>query len=179
MNNLMAIPYAKGRDSIQDGDVVFVAHKKGIFIPQLIEFSTKSIFSHVAIAFWVETNGVKRLLAVQQQGGNKRFVMNLSALDKCQLYVVTPPKSWASVASTALAKLDQVKYGYLEALYVGVREFLMTRFNITLPEKDFTGEICSEFVAMMEGCSDVYISPQALYEELMKTQQVRFVLSNP
>ena len=176
---ISAISYAQGRDLIQDGDIVFVAHKKGIFLPQLIEFFTKSIFSHVAIAFWVETAGVKRLMAVQAQGGNKRFVMNLSALDKCQLYVVTPPKNWTTVAPNALVKLDQVKYGYMEALYVGFREFLMTRFNITLPERSFTGQICSEFVACMEGCSDVHISPEILFEELRKTQPLRLVLSNP
>lgn len=179
MDNLTAVPYAQGRDLVQDGDILFIAHKKGIIIPQLIEFSTKSIFSHVAIAFWIETAGVKRLLAVQAQGGNKRFIMNASELDKCQLYVVTPPKSWATIAPSALSKLDKVPYGYFEALYVGFREFLMTRFNWTLPEKDFTGQICSEFVACIEGCSDVYISPQVLFEELMKTQQVRLVLSNP
>src|SRR5271168_501712 len=110
MNNLSAIPYTQGRDLIQDGDIVFVAHKKGILIPELIEFATKSIFSHVVIAFWTETMGVKRLMAVQAQGGNKRFIMNLSALDECQLYIVTSPKSWASTAAIALAELDKVKY---------------------------------------------------------------------
>ncbi len=142
MDNLTAIPYAQGRDLIQDGDIVFVADKKGILLPRLIRFFTDSIFSHVAIAFWIESEGVKRLMAVQAQGGNKRFVMNLSELDKCELWVVTPPKSWQAVAPTALAKLDRIPYGYFEAFYVGLREFLMTRFDITIPEKDFTGQIC-------------------------------------
>lgn len=179
MDKLKAIPYAEGRDLIEDGDIIFVARKKGIILPALIKFSTKSIFTHCAIAFWLETNGVRRLMAVQQQGGYKRFIMNLSALDKCQLYVVSPTKTWKDVTTTALAKINKVSYGYLEALYVGVREFLMTRFNIRIKERHFTGEICSEFVAEVLQCTDVYISPQILFEELMKTQSVKMILDNP
>lgn len=178
MINLTVIPFAQGRDQIQDGDLIFVANKKGIILPALIRFSTKSIFSHVAIAFWIDTPAGRRLLAVQAQGGNKRFIMNVSALDNCQLYVVPGNKAWADVASTALVKLDQVEYGYFEAFYVGLREFFMTRFNIKLPEKDFTGEICSEFVSRVEDFQHVFISPQVCFEEATKIHPVRLILSN-
>lgn len=178
MDNLTTVSYKQGRDLIKDGDVLLIANKKGFILPQMIRFFTKSIFSHTAIAFWIDTPAGKRLMAVQAQGGNSRFIQNASALDKCDIYVVNSPKAWAEVAPVALAKLDKVPYGWMEAIYVGLREFLMTRFNWTLPERSFTGEICSEFCARVLGLSDVYISPQGLYEELMKTQTVRVVLSN-
>lgn len=178
MENLSALTYEQGRKLVQDGDILFVANKKGIILPFLIRWSTKSLFSHTAIAFWIDTVAGKRLMAVQAQGGDKRFIQNVSALDKCDLYVVSSPKTWAEVAPQALVKLDKVKYNYFEALYIGIREFFMTRFNWKLPEKSFTGEICSEFNARVLGLSDVYVSPQGLYEELIKTQIVRAVLSN-
>lgn len=178
MNNLTTVTYEQGRDLIKDGDVLFVANKRGIVLPFLIRWSTKSIFSHTAIAFWINTVAGPRLMAVQAQGGNKRFIQNVSALDKCEIHVVSSPAAWAQVAPKALVKLDKVPYGWFEALYVGTREFLMTRFNIKLKERDFTGEICSEFNARVLGLSDVNVSPQGLYEELLKTQQVRAILSN-
>jgi hypothetical protein len=175
---LSTLTYEEGRKFIQDGDLLFVANKKGIFLPQLIRFFTKSIFSHVAIAFWIDTAAGKRLLAVQAQGGNKRFVMNADALDKCDIYVMTSPTEWAKVAPQALIRLNEVPYGWFEAIYVGLREFLMTRFNITLPEKSFTGEICSEFVARVIGLTNVFVSPQLLYSELIPTQTIRCILKN-
>lgn len=178
MDVLLPIPYEQGRHFIQDGDLIFVANKRGIILPTLIRFFTKSIFSHTAIAFWIDTPAGKRLLAVQAQGGNKRFIQNLSALDKCDLYVVPSSKAWSDVAQQALVKLDKVPYSFLEAIYVGLREFLMTRFNWTIKEKSFSGEICSEFTARVEEFPDVYISPQRLYEEATKVQQVRVILSN-
>jgi hypothetical protein len=178
MDNLSTVAYEDGRKLIQDGDVVFVANKRGILLPLLIRFFTKSIYSHTAIAFWIDTPAGKRLMAVQAQGGNKRFVMNLSALDKCDLHIVTSPKAWTDVAPLALVKLDKVPYSFIEAMYVGLREFLMKYFHIKIKERDFCGEICSEFNARVLGLADTNISPEGLYEELMKTQQVRIVLSN-
>lgn len=178
MDNLTTVSYEQGRDLIRDGDLIFVANKKGIILPALVRWSTKSIFSHVAIAFWIETAGVRRLMAVQAQGGNKRFVMNVSALDKCDLYVVAGPKFWSNIAPIAMAKLDVVPYGWFEAVYVGFREFLMTRFNIIIKEREFTGEICSEFNARVEGFPDVLVSPQGLFEEATKLNPVRVILSN-
>lgn len=169
--------YEEDRNKIEDGDLIFVANKKGIILPRLIRWSTESIFSHVAIAFWIDTPAGKRLMAVQAQGGNKRFIMNVSALDNCQLYVVSG-QCWTDVASVALQKLDQVKYGYFEAFYVGLREFLMTRFNIKLSERNFTGEICSEFVSRIQNFPTFNISPQVCFEQATKFHPVRLILSN-
>ncbi len=180
MNNIIsAIPYEQGRDLIQDGDIVFMA-KRSDLISQAIDFFTGGSFSHVNIAFWMEVDGVKRLMAVEAQGMTNRRIINLSNyayFQKAEMHVVTPPKEWTSVDHVALAKLGQVKYGYLEAIYVGLREFMLERFNISLPRKKFPGQICSEFVADVYQLEHTNLSPNALYKELMKTQQQRLVIA--
>lgn len=178
MDTPVAVAYEQGRDLVQDGDVLFIANKKGIILPFLIRWSTKSLFSHTAIAFWMDTVAGKRLMAVQAQGGDKRFIKNVSALNKCEIYVMSSPKAWADVAPQALVKLDQVKYNYFEAFYVGLREFLMTRFNITIKNIDFPGEICSEFNARVLDMPEVEVTPQELFEEVSKTQTLRAILIN-
>lgn len=181
MSNLTTIPYDQARDLIKDGDIVFMA-KRSDPLSWAIDFFTDGTFSHVNIAFWIDTCGVKRLVAVEAQGSSNRRIINLSNYQyfkKAEMHVVTPPKEWKDVASVALQQLGQAKYGYFEAIYVGLREFLLNRLNIKLSEKDMKGEICSEFVARVYGVSDVLLSPNALYTELMKTQQVRLVVSKP
>lgn len=179
MSAYSAIPYDQARDLIQDGDIVFIADHKGP-VSAVIETLTKSMFSHCNIAFWVEIGGEKRLLCVEAQGGTKRRIVNLSYYQSNGskfLYVVTPPKAWKDVAGVALEKLGQADYSYLEALYVGFREFLLKYFNIKLKEVDLKGEICSEFIARVYELNNKVVSPQLLFEELMETQEIRMVIS--
>lgn len=179
MYNLSIVPYEQGRSLVENGDIVFIANKRGI-LPQLIRFVTRSNFSHAAIAFWVDTAAGKRLMTVQTQTNNKRFVMNLNAMDNCDLYIITSPTPWEEVAPLALSKLDKVPYSYMEALSVGLHEFLVKYFNVVIKQHNhnFSGEICSEFIARVLNLDNVHVSPQGLYEQLIKTQQFRVVLKN-
>lgn len=179
MDNISAVPYEQGRDQIQDGDIVFMAKRSDI-ISKLIDFFTAGSFSHVNIAFWMEVDGIKRLMAVEAQGKTNRRIINMSNyayFKKAEMYVVTPPKNWTDIDHIALAKLGQVQYSYLEAIWVGLREFLLKRLNIKISEKNFPGQICSEFVAATYGLEDILLSPNALYAELMKTQELRLVIT--
>jgi len=175
---VQVMSYDDARDLIQDGDIVFVAKKNSI-MSSIIEFVTKSHFSHCFIVFWVEVAGQKRLMCVESQGGTTRRVLNLSYYKNLDLYVVTPTKPWPTVADVALAKLGKEDYGYLEVAYVGLREFLLTRFNIKLPYLSVgKGQICSEFVASVFDLPEKLVSPQLLFDELMRTQEVRIQIKN-
>jgi len=67
----------------------------------------------------------------------------------------------------ALERLGKEKYGWLEAIYIGIRERLQK--YIVLPQTNFSGEICSEFVAKVFDLSQVHISPGKLYNVLIET----------
>jgi hypothetical protein len=160
------VSYSVGRDQIKDGDIVFMAHRHSI--PAfLIHIFTRSIYSHCNMAFWIDTPAGKRLLAVEAQGGTTRRIINLSYYEKlCDMHVVSPPADWATTVSpVALKELGFMKYGYLEAFYVGLREFLLKYLGIKIAEKNL-GEICSEFIARVNNMPDQQISPGALMTEL-------------
>ena len=162
------ISYEQARDHIRSGDVVFIRDKAGWFIPHLIRFFTRSRYTHVGIAFWMHTGGARRLMIVEAQGGAKRRVLNLSYYEDVNLDIIEAPGKWEEVSGRALEKLNQVPYGWLEALYVGLREFLLKYFNWDwLKRRDLPGEICSEFVAKIYELPQRHISPQALLELLL------------
>lgn len=169
MNDLTpSLLYEQARHLIKSGDIVFVRGKKHKLVQRLIMFFTQSLYSHVGIAFWITTNGHQRLMIVEAQGGTNRRILNLSFYAGRKLDIVAAPKLWDDVNEEALDRLGQVEYGWLDAVYVGTREFLLKNFKIRLPATNFSGEICSEYVARVYQLPKVDISPQGLYETLKK-----------
>ena len=164
--------YDEARKLIQSGDVVFVRNKKGI-VASVIRMFTRSKYSHVGFAFWVEIEGRSRLMMLEAQGGAMRRIVNISFYKGLELDVIATPKPWNEVAPNAMESLGQVGYGWLEAGYVGIRELLMKTMGWTLPYKDLPGEICSEFVARMIELENPHISPQLLWEMLEAENEIR------
>lgn len=119
-------------------------------------------------------------MAVEAQGGTARRVINLSCYEKLSdMHVVSPPKDWNTVAPVALVELGFQKYSYIDAIYVGLREFLLQYFDIKIAEKRL-GEICSEFVARINQMPDQQISPELLMQELNREgHQIKLMISRP
>lgn len=159
--------YEKARDFIKDGDLVFVCHENRL-IPKLISIATRSIYSHVGIAFWAEINNKKRLMIIESQGFTKRRILNMSYYSAKSFHVLSSPRDISEYIDNALETAGKVKYGYIEAAYVGIREFLLKTFNLKLPFKQFEGEICSEFVARQMLLPETNISPGLLWDILIK-----------
>lgn len=164
------LSYDTARLEIESGDIVFVRGNHSKFVQSLIMFFTKSPYSHVGFAFWMTTeNGLEnRLMMVEAQGGTKRRVVNMSFYETRRLDVVTSPVMWNEIEACALSKLGLVEYGWLDALYVGVHDFLLKYFRIKIPHTNMPGETCSEFVAKCLHLKEVHVSPQELFELLMK-----------
>jgi len=156
--------YQEGRNLIKDGDIVFVSGNPKRPIQALIMFVTNSKYSHVGIAFWATINNRKRLFIVESQGGTKTRIINMSFYDGRELDVIIPPLSWDEVYDIALKDIGIKQYGWLDAIYIGLREVLQK--YVRLPSKKFPGEICSERVARIYKLENTGISPQKLYEEL-------------
>ena len=151
---------------INNGDIMFVANFNHL-VARLIQFATRSPYSHVAILFWVTTpGGAKRLMVVEAQGGTTLRVQDFDFYSDRPLQIVAAPKDFSSYESVALAHIGEIKYGYIEALYSGVRDFFFDYLNIKLPQKTFKGEICSEFVARVLGLTSTDVTPQDVFNEL-------------
>ena len=167
MEQLENLSYDEYRAIAQDGDIIFLRGAKRSPIQALIMFATGSLYCHVAIAFWVEINGQKRLMVVESQGNTRRRILSASYYRDRKMDIVRAVKPWTAIADDALSQVGIARYGYLDAIWVGIREFAWNKFHLRLPYlNESRGEICSEFVARMEGIEPVSISPGALYKTL-------------
>lgn len=159
------ITYDQARDKINDGDIIFIRNAF-TFTSKIIRLFTRSKYSHVGIAFWAIIGGEERLMIVEAQGGTRRRIVNMSFYAKNQIDVVAAPRPWPEYAKRALENIGLEEYGWFEAIYVGIRESLLTYLNIILSPKDLPGEICSEYVAKMLDFPVPHVSPQGLMTQL-------------
>lgn len=159
--------YSDARRLITDGDIVFVRGSWNRPVQSLVMWATNSEYSHVGIAFWVTINNNQRLMIVEAQGGTKRRILNMSFYKNKKLDVISTPRPWKEYADSATDNLGIVSYGWFDAIYAGFREKFQN--YIYLPQKNLdSGEICSEFVAKQLQLQDTNISPQGLFNALIK-----------
>ncbi len=165
---MFPLTYQEARPYIEDGDIVFIHGSWKSPINAIIMWFTKSSFSHVCIAFKMKTGNVERLMCVEAQGSTRRRILTLSFYDERKVTVIKALKPWTEIQDKALERVGVAKYNLLAATYIGIREYVLKTFGYTLPSLQLRHEICSEFVAEVLGLSETEISPQVLYEELMK-----------
>lgn len=160
------------RELVLDGDIIFVKNDPSL-TSKIIRFFTKSKYSHCGIAFWIHSSGTKRLMLVEAQNSTKRRIVNASNYDYVNLDIVSGQKPWCEIESDALMGLGLENYNVLEAVEIGTKEFMLKYFNINLPcSKDKPGEICSQFIAKLQGLDNIMVSPEGLYCELLKKGSV-------
>lgn len=155
--------YEEIRDIAKDGDIIFLTVDKKNILSRLTSCVTKSPFTHVAFLFWYKT----RLMIIESTThGGIRIIQASTYYDR-EMFIVAAPKQWEEIADRALEKSGTATYGWLSAIYIGIREFLFTHFYISLPQdRNNRHKACSEFVSEILGFDDVDISPGMLYEKL-------------
>lgn len=171
------LTYDEARNVIQDGDIVFINGSWRDPISAAVMFFTASTYSHVCIAFWVPTAIGRLLMCVEAQGRTRRRIFPLSYYADQTFTVVAAPKSWDDVKHNALSKVGHADYGMIEAIYVGLREFVARTFGYSLPIRPHNKEYCSALVAAVYGLPDVHGSPQVLYDQLLTVSSTREVQS--
>lgn len=169
MEQLANLTYEQYRAIAKDGDVIFLHGTKDDLLQRVIMKATNSPFCHVAFAFWVTINRTKRLMVVEAQGGTLRRIVSASYYKDRTISVRRCPTKWKTICDEALSQVGTAKYGYFDAIWVGVREFAMRKWGWRLPALNGNhAEICSEFVARMLKVEPATVSPGALYEMLGK-----------
>ena len=149
-----------------DGDIVFI--KRNTLLAKVITFVTRTKYSHVGIIFNAVIGGEPTTMIVEAQGGTKRRILSFSYYDDCDIALIQAPKKWNLVKDIALKDLGKVTYGWIDAIYVGIREFLNSYVGISLPLANFPGEICSEFVARVYNLPEKNISPGKQFTSLIE-----------
>ena len=59
--------YSDVRDSIENGDVLLF--RGSLLHSRIIQRWTRSVYSHVGLALWIRTDGVKRLMVIEAMEG--------------------------------------------------------------------------------------------------------------
>jgi hypothetical protein len=174
---MTALAYDQARSIIEDGDVVLFQGNLSISHPidAIIMLVTGSPFVHVNIAFWEDVAGQHMLMAVEAQGGTKRRILNESFYSNKKMVVIKGIKAWSDIAPDALSRVAEQKYSYITAFYAGLRDFCVRIFGWRLPKMNHPGEICSEFVARLQGLPDTDLSPGDLYKALLQVSKEKTV----
>lgn len=155
--------YNTVRSIAKDGDILFLTVDKSNILSRTTSFFTKSPFTHACFCFWYKD----RLMIVESTThGGIRIVLASTYTDR-NFELISAPVAWSAIEQNALAKSGTAEYGWFSAMYIGVRDFFLTHFDVKLPA--YTGnanKACSEFVAEILGLDDVDISPRSLYNTL-------------
>lgn len=146
-----------------DGDVIFLTVNKKDWMSSIVSFFTKSPYTHAAFVFWYKD----RLMLVESTTHGGIRIVQASTYSDRNIDLIPAPKVWNEIEGQALSRSGTAKYGWFSAIYIGLREFLFTHFNISLPvDNGNRNKACSEFVSEVLGLDDVDISPGLLYKKL-------------
>lgn len=155
--------YDQLRATAQDGDIVFFHINKKDWMSRLTGLVTQSPFSHAAFLFWYK----QRLMIVESTTHQGSRIVTMSTYSDREFELVPAPQPWSEIEDAALKQSGRATYGWLSAIYIGLREWMFTHAHIKLPpDKTNRNLACSEFVAETLGWTDPDISPGYLYDQL-------------
>lgn len=155
--------YEEIRAIAKDGDILFLVVNKKDWMSTLTSYFTKSPYTHAAFLFWYKD----RLMLVESTTHGGIRIVQASTYWNREIDLLPSPVPWNTIENTALSKSGTTTYGWFSAIYIGLREFMFTHFNISLPvNNNNRNKACSEFVSEVLGLDDVDISPGVLYKIL-------------
>lgn len=155
--------YDEIRAVAKDGDILFFHVDKRHFLSKLVSWFTNSPYTHVGFLFWYKN---RLMLLDSGTKGGTRIILASKYHDNT-FDLVPAPKPWSDIEDRALARSGSAHYGWLSAVYIGIREFFFTYFHLKLPADNHNrNKACSEFVAEILFFDDVDITPAALYKKL-------------
>lgn len=155
--------YEQLRETVKNGDIVFLTIDKKSLFSRLTGFVTSSTLTHVCFVFWFR----ERLMLVESTTHGGVRIVNASIYKDREFEVKKSPIEWVLLEDTALLPVGTVDYGWFSALYIGIREFLFIKFGLKLPNnKNNRNMACSEYVATVLNFDDCDISPGKLFNIL-------------
>lgn len=130
--------YANVRDHILTGDLIAIRKRTG-FLPVLTRWITGAPYTHTAVAVWVGSSGVDRLLVVESNaaGASLSPLSNYRGMDfdvfRC------PIDRYKTHASMWRLLGNKIHYDIKDLVRIGLNRL----FGVPLPEHDDDNLICS------------------------------------
>ena len=124
------------------GDLIAIRKRVG-FLPLLTRLITRSPYTHTAIAVWVESSGIKRLLLAESNAGGSSL-SPLSEYANVDFDVFRCPISRDSVHRAAWRLLGvKIHYDVMDLVRIAANRL----FGFSLPDRDDGDLVCSAFSA--------------------------------
>lgn len=163
--------YEEARGLIGNGDVVFFTGYPTLFA-FFIRLFTRSEWYHVGIAFWMEIEGVRRLMLLEANR-HGRSIVPMSRYSGKKMLVCKTPTTWQQMVSGgAIEKVAGVEYGWLDIISLFIYEVILKK-----RPPDFPGEVCSEMVAKLLRRGGIPLvtmqSPGNLFKELTRLNAIK------
>jgi hypothetical protein len=155
------------RNKAVDGDVIFLTVNRNDILSRVTSWFTKSPYTHAAFVFWYKS----RLMVVESTTHGGIRIVQASTYKDRNIEILSPKIHWMDIEESAISKSGTAEYGWVSAMYIGLREFLFKYFEIKLPvNKNNRNKACSEFVAEVLNLEDTDITPRKLYEILEQSK---------
>ncbi len=159
--------YDQMRNKAVDGDVIFLTVNRNDILSRVTSWFTKSPYTHAAFVFWYKS----RLMVVESTTHGGIRIVQASTYKDRNIEILSPKIHWMDIEESAISKSGTAEYGWVSAMYIGLREFLFKYFEIKLPvNKNNRNKACSEFVAEVLNLEDTDITPRKLYEILEQSK---------
>lgn len=155
--------YEEIRNIAKDGDIIFLTVDKKNILSRITSWFTKSPYTHAAFLFWYKN----RLMVSESTTHGGLRIVQASMYSTRNIDIISAPRSWEQIENSALEKIGTTKYGWFSAIYIGLREFMFTHFDVKLPSTTKNrNKACSEYVAEILEMPETDISPKNLYKKL-------------
>ena len=125
----------------------------------LITKLSGSKFTHAGIILKTKSE----FLVLESTFGTNRKIVNLNSYKNRKYEIVTTSDYFDY---SIFNELDFIHYGYLDLVMFGI-QYVLSWFNIKFKPKNYSGEICTEFVQLCLNMNCKLLTPEQLYQKLL------------
>jgi hypothetical protein len=123
----------------------------------IVNITTGEKYTHVGFLYYIENEP----FVIESLVMTGRSITNLDTYRGRRYAIVPPPKTWEEKEHKVIDKINQVHYGFADVVLAGLSR-AMKRVGIKYTFGNYSGEICSEFVAKVCNIKPSNITPTEL-----------------
>jgi hypothetical protein len=145
---------------MKTGQTIFFKDGDYKLLDLIIKTFSGSEYIHVGI---ISDDGKFILESTMGSNRNMNFMSNY---ENRRYTIVDTSILWNQHKDNIIPMISPVRYGYMDFIAVGVKS-LLRRFGVQIKVKDYSGEICSEFVSKCFKLDETKLSPGELFDKMI------------
>lgn len=164
---MSVVSHSEAIEQINDGDILFFHNPKHDWYGALINYFTEGVYSHAAIAVKATICDITYPMVLETRIDTVRRILPLNYYNDRSIDVVTPLVPWNDYGDRILSQIGKIDYSWMQAAGIGINEKTLKHYNRMLLPITFgvgRGEVCSDYIAQVQGIEPHNISPQKLFQ---------------